>query len=126
MDFTIFDHFKNLTVNKIAWDEKNEKMVSSYDIFRMNKILSFSEVFIGLSSILNKFNLSKKDHYTLLLNTLPKRQMFIETIRYAKNFQKEKTKKIQEYFEIGTRDLETVLNHLTEEQAESIISKYDR
>ena len=120
----IWEHINNLTQEKVEFDEKNDEQVKSYDIFMIDKIISFCEFYVPLANQINRYSLPKSAHYRYYLNALPKRKQYFKYIKKPKDDKKEERLAIQKYFECGKKEAENYLYMLEDEQIEKITNMY--
>jgi hypothetical protein len=125
-EFSIFTHLKNLTVNKVPLDEKNEELVKSFDNYMVVRYISMLQMYIPICQALNLRyqTLSKSSLYTILFNTLPQRSLFFPYIKKPKNVNKKSEECLLKYFEFGSKDLEMALKILTEDQIQEVVDKF--
>lgn len=120
---TKWDHFKNLTQNKKEWDQTDLEMVSTYEPYVMNALISNINMYLPHVTELNCMDLDKETHYRYLFNLLPKSYIPVNEIK-VKKVDREDEKYISKYFEFGTKDLKTALELLTEKDIKNIKKKY--
>jgi hypothetical protein len=122
---TKWDHWKNLTINKVFIDDNDQEAMSSYEPFQINKILSMSTLNLNHAVELNCANLPKETHYRYLFNLLPKAFLKVSE-QYPKKYNKEDEEHVRKYFEFGTRDLQQAMEILTTEDIRNIRKKYGK
>jgi hypothetical protein len=123
----LFDHLKNLTSNKIEFDDHNDEQYSSYDPYIINRFISMDNMYVDLVNNINMFDgIPKKNHYDYYFNFLPKRNHYFKYIKKNKvsNDEKEIDRILMDYFQIGQKDVDRYREFLTEEQLNDIIGRY--
>ena len=81
----IFQHIANVTHLKVDPDTYTESDWKSYNPYMMNRWLSMYKHYTGIIDSTQKYySLSKKLHYKMLSNLLPKQKVFIRYIKGKK------------------------------------------
>jgi hypothetical protein len=122
---SLFDHLKNLTVNKTPWNEDDEVM-KKYSQFMVNKFVSMDDRFIDITTTLNNMpNLPDKIHYEMLLLYLPKVNIFFNYINKDKKKQElDRVKVVSLYYRIPMSEAESTLKMLPAETVDELLELY--
>lgn len=112
------DYYINaLTINKIPVDEIDFK---DYSSFIINKLISTTNNYLPLISLINTKELSDRDHYIFLKSVLPQAKIYKKfynaNARYVKA-----SFAISKFYECGTRDADIYINKLPKKEIDRII-----
>jgi hypothetical protein len=120
----IFYFLKAMTVDKKNIDFSNDEFEKKYDVYMINRFVSMVECYIPVVNELNKHEMSKCSHYNFLKNCLPQQKIYFKYIKKSKDLTIQEKKYIAHYYEIGLKEAELYINHLTKEEIEKIINVY--
>lgn len=122
----IYDHLADLTIKKRPWNPLDTERVSSYEPFRITKLISASSFCIQYAEEANLFkNVSKEYHYNYFLSVLPKRSIYFQFPK-AKKPNEEAIYYIAKYFECGRKEATRLLKTAPKEVLEKILKMYDK
>lgn len=121
----LFEYLSALTESKIPFNSKDDAMVKGYNPFIINRFISMNESFVLLANEINKYpDLSKETHYNFFYNSLPKRKLYFNYIKKEKDLTEEEVNYVANYFEITPNEARGHIRLLSEDDIESIVSKY--
>jgi len=124
MKLSLFDHLKNLTINKSEFDPHNDEQAKSYTPYMINRFISMTDVLLPVVNQINRFDLPKSVHYRYFKTLLPKRKFFFNYIKKKKDVDLDEKKLLCKYFECGLREIENIITVLPEDQIKDILNKY--
>lgn len=123
---TIFDHIKNITIQKGEYlgDE-------GWNNWMINRFLSMKEEYVELVNIVQKhtWRISGKDLYNLYKEIIPKEYVFLKYIKSKKSkveYNKDEIDVIKEYFEISEKEAKEYIDMLDQEYIDKIKSIYGK
>ena len=105
-----FEHVKNLHTKKRRWEDFNDEEKKSFNVFIINKTLSFNPNYLGIVNMVQNFTglnqiLSQKEVFNLYFNLLPTKFRFYRWIKGAKTKKdKEKAEYLAMHFKVSTRE----------------------
>jgi hypothetical protein len=118
----IFDHIKNITVNK--GDFLGEEGWSNYMI---NRFLSMNEDYCEVVNFVQKntWQIKPVYLYNLYKDLLPKQQVYLKYIKAqnTKKYNDDEIESIQAYFEISKKEAKEYIDLLPKEEVEYIVSQ---
>ena len=108
---SLFDHLRNLTIDKVPWNE-NEEVMKDYKPYMINKFIAMDDRFIDLVSALNSMSdLPNKTHYEMLFLYLPKANIFFNYINKSnKANDLKKLKIVAKYYRVSIKEAESIMN----------------
>ena len=125
---TPFCHVKNLHTKKRRWEDFNDEEKKAFNVYIINKTLSFNPNYLDIVSITQKYStdqISQKEVFNIYFSLLPNKFRFYRWIKGAKN---EKNKENAEYlaihFKVSTREAYDYLKILDKKTTKSIIKNY--
>ena len=125
-----FDHIKNLHTKKRRWEDFNDEEKKSFNVFIINKTLSFNPNYLGIVNMVQNFTglnqiLSQKEVFNLYFNLLPTKFRFYKWIKGEKTKkEKEKAEYLAMHFKVSTREAYDYLKILDKKTIKSIIKNY--
>ena len=84
---TPFDHLKNLHTKKRTWDEFNDEEKKHFNIFIINKALSFNPNYLNIVNLVQKYSagqITQKEVFKIYFNLLPSKFRFYKWIKSKK------------------------------------------
>ena len=128
-ELNIFDHLKNLTINKKQADFNSNEVDKSYKPYMINRYVSMSFMYIHDVLPLNILsNIPKETHYRYLFNVLPKKSVFFNYIKgkKEKGISEEDMIILEKHFNTGTKDLELILEDMEKTDIKEICDMYKK
>ena len=125
-----FDHIKNLHTKKRRWEDFNDEEKKSFNVFIINKTLSFNPNYLGIVNMVQNFTglnqiLSQKEVFNLYFNLLPTKFKFYKWIKGEKNKKdKDKAEYLAIHFKISIREAYDYLKILDKKTIKKIIKNY--
>ena len=125
-----FDHIKNLHTKKRRWEDFNDEEKKSFNVFIINKTLSFNPNYLGIVNMVQNYTglnqvLSQKEVFNLYFNLLPTKFRFYKWIKGEKTKkEKEKAEYLAMHFKVSTREAYDYLKILDKKTIKSIIKNY--
>ena len=125
-----FEHVKNLHTKKRRWEDFNDEEKKSFNVFIINKTLSFNPNYLGIVNMVQNFTglnqvVSPKEVFNIYFNLLPNKFRFYKWIKGAKTKKdKEKAEYLAMHFQVSTREAYDYLNILDKKTIKSIIKNY--
>ena len=125
-----FDHLKNLHTKKRCWDDFNDEEKKSFNVFIINKTLSFNPNYLNIVNMVQNYTglnqiLSQKEVFNLYFNLLPTKFRFYRGIKGEKTKKdKEKAEYLAMHFEVSTREAYDYLQILDKKTINQIIKNY--
>ena len=125
---TPFDHLKNLHTKKKNWDEFNDEEKKNFNIFIINKALSFNPNYLNIVNLVQKYSagqITQKEVFKIYFNLLPTKFRFYKWIK-SKNEKKDKEKinNLAMYFECSTKEAKDYLTLLDKKTINNILKNY--
>ena len=125
---TPFDHVKNLHTKQRCWEDFNDEEKKSFNVYIINKTLSFNPNYLDIVSITQKYStdqISQKEVFNIYFSLLPNKFRFYRWIKGAKT---ENNKENAEYFaihfKVSTREAYDYLKILDKKTTKSITKNY--
>lgn len=105
----IIDFINNLTINKIPWSTYTESERKVYSPYMINKWISMNTDCLELINMLQQYTVSlltPEQSYNILLNTLPKKKIYLRYIKGkdSEKFNKELVEYIAIYYECSLNE----------------------
>ena len=125
-----FEHVKNLHTKKRCWEDFNDEEKKSFNVFIINKTLSFNPNYLGIVNIVQNFTglnqvISPKEVFNIYFNLLPNKFRFYKWIKGIKNKKnKEKAEYLAMHFKVSTREAYDYLQILDKKTINSITKNY--
>ena len=125
-----FDHIKNLHTKKRRWEDFNDEEKKSFNVFIINKTLSFNPNYLGIVNMVQNFTglnqiLSQKEVFNLYYSLLPNKFRFYKWIKGEKTKkEKEKAEYLAMHFNVSTREAYDYLQILDRKTINKIIKNY--
>ena len=125
-----FEHVKNLHTKKRRWEDFSDEEKKSFNVFIINKTLSFNPNYLGIVNMVQNFTglnqvVSPKEVFNIYFNLLPNKFRFYKWIKGAKTKKdKEKAEYLAMHFQVSTREAYDYLNILDKKTIKSIIKNY--
>ena len=125
---TPFDHLKNLHTKKRNWDEFNDEEKKNFNVFIINKALSFNPNYLNIVNLVQKYSagqITQKEVFKIYFNLLPTKFRFYKWIK-SKNEKKDKEKinNLAMYFECSTKEAKDYLTLLDKKTINNILKNY--
>jgi hypothetical protein len=127
---TPFDHVKNLHTKKRRWEDFNDEEKKSFNVFIINKTLSFNPNYLGIVNMVQNFTglnqiLSQKEVFNLYFSLLPTKFRFYKWIKGEKTKKdKEKAEYLAMHFKVSMREAYDYLKILNRKTINQIIKNY--
>ena len=125
---TPFDHVKNLHTKKRCWEDFNDEEKKAFNVYIINKTLSFNSNYLDIVSITQKYStdqISQKEVFNIYFSLLPNKFRFYRWIKGAKNTKnKETAEYLAMHFKVSTREAYDYLKILDKKTIKSIIKNY--
>ena len=127
---TPFDHVKNLHTKKRRWEDFNDEEKKSFNVFIINKTLSFNPNYLGIVNMVQNYTglnqvLSQKEVFNLYYSLLPNKFRFYKWIKGEKTKKdKEKAEYLAMHFEVSIREAYDYLKILDKKTINQIIKNY--
>ena len=124
-----FEHIKNLHTKQKTWEDLNDEEKKSFNVYIINKGLSFNPEYIDIVNYVQKFSsgtLTPKGVFNIYFNLLPdifKYHKWIKGKKIKKD--KEKIKHLATHFKCSTREATDYMGILDKKSTKSIIKNYD-
>jgi len=125
-----FEHVKNLHTKKRRWDDFNDEEKKSFNIFIINKTLSFNPNYLNIVNMVQNYTglnqvLSQKEVFNLYYSLLPTKFRFYRWIKGEKTKkEKEKAEYLAMHFKVSIREAYDYLQILDKKTIKSIIKNY--
>ena len=125
-----FEHVKNLHTKKRCWEDFNDEEKKSFNVFIINKTLSFNPDYLILVNIVQSYTglnqvLSQKEVFNLYYSLLPTKFKFYRWIKGDKlKKDKEKAEYLAMHFKVSIREAYDYLQILDKKTIKSIIKNY--
>ena len=123
-----FEHVKNLHTKKSRWEDFNDEEKKSFNVYIINKTLSFNPNYLDIVSITQKYStdqISQKEVFNIYFSLLPNKFRFYRWIKGAKNTKnKETAEYLAMHFNVSTREAYDYLNILDKKTIKSITKNY--
>ena len=125
---TPFDHVKNLHTKKRRWEDFNDEEKKAFNVYIINKTLSFNPNYLDIVSITQKYStdqISQKEVFNIYFSLLPNKFRFYRWIKGAKNTKnKETAEYLAMHFKVSTREAYDYLKILDKKTIKSITKNY--
>ena len=122
------DHVKNLHTKKRRWEDFNDEEKKSFNVYIINKTLSFNPNYLDIVSITQKYStdqISQKEVFNIYFSLLPNKFRFYRWIKGAKNTKnKETAEYLAMHFKVSTREAYDYLKILDKKTIKSITKNY--
>ena len=125
-----FDHLKNLHTKKRTWDNFNDEEKKSFNVFIINKTLSFNPNYLSIVNMVQNYTglnqiLSQKEVFNLYYSLLPTKFRFYKWIKGEKTKKdKEKAEYLATYYKVSIREAYDYLKILDRKTINKIIKNY--
>ena len=125
---TPFDHLKNLHTKKKNWNDFNDEEKKNFNIFIINKALSFNPNYLNIVNLVQKHSagqITQKEVFKIYFNLLPSKFRFYKWIKGKKEKEnKDKIKYLATHFECSTKEAKDYLSLLDKKTINNIIKNY--
>ena len=125
---TPFCHVKNLHTKKRRWEDFNDEEKKAFNVYIINKTLSFNSNYLDIVSITQKYStdqISQKEVFNIYFSLLPNKFRFYRWIKGAKNTKnKETAEYLAMHFKVSTREAYDYLKILDKKTIKSITKNY--
>ena len=125
---TPFCHVKNLHTKKRRWEDFNDEEKKAFNVYIINKTLSFNPDYLDIVSITQKYStdqISQKEVFNIYFSLLPNKFRFYRWIKGAKNTKnKETAEYLAMHFKVSTREAYDYLKILDKKTIKSITKNY--
>lgn len=123
---SIFDHFNNVTYNKVEWSKLSEINRKSFSSFMMNRLLSMNTDYIEIVNELQKYTvglLPAEVVYTLYIDLIPKKKQFNKYIKANKEtkFNSDLVELLSKYFCISLKEASEYLDLLLPDRRNTVV-----
>ena len=84
---TPFDHLKNLHTKKRNWGDFNDEEKKNFNIFIINKALSFNPNYLNIVNLVQKYSagqITQKEVFKIYFNLLPTKFRFYKWVKGKK------------------------------------------
>ena len=123
-----FEHVKNLHTKKRRWEDFNDEEKKAFNVYIINKTLSFNPNYLDIVSIAQKYStdqISQKEVFNIYFSLLPNKFRFYRWIKGAKTKKhKENAEYLAMYFKVSTREAYDYLDILDKKTIKSITKNY--
>ena len=125
-----FEHVKNLHTKKSRWEDFNDEEKKSFNVFIINKTLSFNPNYLGIVNMVQNYTglnqiLSQKEVFNLYYSLLPNKFRFYKWIKGEKSKkEKEKAEYLAMHFKVSIREAYDYLKILDKKTINNIIKNY--
>ena len=123
-----FEHVKNLHTKKRRWEDFNDEEKKSFNIYIINKTLSFNPNYLDIVNITQKYSagqISQKEVFNIYFSLLPNKFRFYKWIKGTKNSKnKENAEYLATHFKVSIRESYDYLKILDKKTIKSIIKNY--
>ena len=123
-----FEHVKNLHTKKRRWEDFNDEEKKAFNVYIINKTLSFNPNYLDIVSITQKYStdqISQKEVFNIYFSLLPNKFRFYRWIKGAKNTKnKETAEYLAMHFKVSTREAYDYLDILDKKTIKSITKNY--
>ena len=125
---TPFDHLKNLHTKKKNWDEFNDEEKKNFNVFIINKALSFNPNYLNIVNLVQKHSagqITQKEVFKIYFSLLPTKFRFYKWVKGKKDKKdKEKSEYLATHFNVSTREAYDYLTILDKKSVNNIIKNY--
>ena len=125
---TPFDHVKNLHTKKRRWEDFNDEEKKAFNIYIINKTLSFNSNYLDIVGITQKYStdqISQKEVFNIYFSLLPNKFRFYRWIKGANNKKnKENAEYLAIHFKVSTREAYDYLKILDKKTINNIVKNY--
>jgi len=123
---SIFDHFNNITYNKVGWANLSEVNRKSFSSFMMNRLLSMNTDYIEIVNELQKYTvgvLPPEVVYALYIDLIPKKKQFNKYVKASKEtkFNSELVELLSKYFCISLKEATEYLDLLLPDRRNTVV-----
>ena len=123
-----FEHVKNLHTKKRRWEDFNDEEKKSFNVYIINKTLSFNPNYLDIVSITQKYStdqISQKEVFNIYFSLLPNKFRFYRWVKGSKNEKnKENAEHLAMHFKVSTREAYDYLKILDKKTIKSITKNY--
>ena len=123
-----FEHVKNLHTKKRRWEDFNDEEKKAFNVYIINKTLSFNSNYLDIVSITQKYStdqISQKEVFNIYFSLLPNKFRFYRWIKGAKNTKnKETAEYLAMHFKVSTREAYDYLKILDKKTINQIVKNY--
>ena len=123
-----FEHVKNLHTKKRRWEDFNDEEKKSFNVYIINKTLSFNPDYLDIVSITQKYStdqISQKEVFNIYFSLLPNKFRFYRWIKGKKNNKNtEKAEYLAMHFKVSTREAYDYLKILDKKTINQIVKNY--
>lgn len=127
----IFDHVKNLTKDKIKWEDLKPEEQKTFSPYMIDRIFSMNIDLIPFVSMIQQYTvgtLEPREVYKLYFHILPKMNFWS---KYIKPNKKEKWNKelvilMCQYFQLSSREVLDYMDLLKDDDIKEICGKYGK
>lgn len=124
---SIFDHFNNITANKVGWSNLSESSRKSFSPFMINRLLSMNTDYIELVNELQKYTvgiLEPKDVYQLYIDLIPKKKQFNKYIKANKEvkYNSDLVELLSKHFSISLKEAMEYLDLLLPDRQDTVVN----
>jgi len=122
----LFDYLNNISEKKVELDFEDDEVSKNYQPYMINRFISTCETYISLVNEINQYEVPKEIHHRFFLTTIPQRKQYFNysNIKKLKDVDEEDKELICKYFECSKKEVEQIVDLLTDEQVKEIVSIY--
>ena len=123
---SIFDHFNNITTNKVGWSNLSETNRKSFSPYMINRLLSMNTDYIDLVNELQKYTvgiLEARDVYQLYIDLIPKKKQFNKYIKASKEakYNANLVELLSKHFSISLKESMEYLDLLLPDRQDTVV-----
>ena len=114
----IFDWLQHITLYKTSSSEFTDNDWENFNSYMVHRFISMSPYYVEIADYAQSMlPTMKKEIYNFYREIIPKRKIRLQYIKTKnKQINKELIKKIAEYYEIGTSDVHSYINIITDKE----------
>lgn len=125
---TIFDFLNGMTLEKLDYDFDNPEVNNSYSQYMINRFVSMSQYSLPIvKELVLRRNIPNEQHYEFLKQLLPEKKVYFDYVKKSKDLYTDRDFLVlAKYFEVGINDVREMINILSEDEINEIISLYKK
>jgi len=121
--FSPFDWLKQITVTKSDWSSFTSKQQEGFNVFIINKALSFNPHYLPIVEIAMTYPMPNDKLYDFYKDAIPKQQIWNKWIKANTQWNDEEIQLLATYFECSTREIKDNYSLLESLNKDIIISE---
>ena len=121
-----FDFLKILHNNTKKWEDFNDEEKKAFNVFIVNKALSFNPSYLNLVNAIQKYTngyLTPKEVFKVYSNFLPTSFRFYKWIKGKKDLNKELLTHLSELFETSNRESQDMVGLLSKKELKEVLQR---